>query len=329
MRLNFFARLTSLFLSISLITKIRNKVKYPGIGIANRANLNIYGEFTYGSGCGIGEGVNLVIPEHATLALGDNCYIGRYVELGPNKKIEVGSNTSIQDRCIMLGDVRIGRYCSLAPNVYISSGKHYFDLMPSWLIKDQDKMSASDEKLMKQHSKPVVIEDDCWLGINVVVMSGVTIGKGAVVGANSVVTKDVEPYTVVAGVPAKLIKKRLDFVPLSCIIYSEPDHLPYFYSGFEVSQLCLGEYSKYGGIAAKRDFVICLNAFEGNSIHLMVREIVSSQSSLVYEEQEIKISKDFQEIIFRIDGYNKTRFHFTLNSDSENALLIVQKAWIQ
>ena len=101
MRLNFFARLTSLFLSISLITKIRNKVKYPGIGIANRANLNIYGEFTYGSGCGIGEGVNLVIPEHATLALGDNCYIGRYVELGPNKKIEVGSNTSIQDRCIM------------------------------------------------------------------------------------------------------------------------------------------------------------------------------------------------------------------------------------
>ena len=327
--LNLFRRVMKALFKTSLTTKILNMFKYPKLSVHHTANLDVRGNLTYSSGCGIGEGANLIIPENTSLVLGDDCYIGRYVELGPGRKIEIGSYTSIQDRCIFVGDVTVGRYCLFSLNVLISSGRHYFDLMPSWLIKDQDKMLASDEKLMEQHSKLVVIEDDCWLGVNVVVMSGVTIGKGAVVGANSVVTKDVEPYTVVAGVPAKPIKKRLDFVPLSCILYSNPIHLPYFYSGFEVSQLCLEKYSKYGGIAAKRDFVICLNASEGNSIHLMVREIGSSPSSLVYEEQEMKISKDFQEITFKINESKKTMFHFTLNSNVENAWLIVQKAWIQ
>ena len=229
----------------------------------------------------------------------------------------------------MLGDVIIGRYCSIAPNVYISSGRHYFDLMPSWLIKDQDQLSSNDEEMANQHSKPIAIEDDCWLGINVVVMSGVTIGKGAVVGANSVVTKDVEPYAVVAGAPAKTIKKRLDFIPPRSILYSEPNHLPYFYSGFEVSQFCLEKYSKYAGIVAKRDFVICLNAYEGRSIHIVVRDTSSSKRTLVYQNVEMEIPHELQEISFLIVEPNKTRFHFSLNSNAENALLIVQKVWVQ
>ena len=329
MKLIFFARLIRYFSKIPLIIKIRNRVKYPGVGISASANLEIYGDFTYGNSCGVGEGANLIIPAHATLALGDDCYIGRYVELGPSRKIEIGSNTSIQDWCIMLGDVVIGRYCSIAPNVYISSGRHYFDLMPSWLLKDQDKLLLSDEEMVNKHSKQVVVEDDCWLGINVVVMSGITIGKGAVVGANSVVTKDVEPYTVVAGAPAKPIKKRLYFVPLRSIVYSDPNHLPYFYSGFEVSQLCLKKYLKYGGIAVKSDFVICLNAYEGSAIYMIVRDISSSQSSLVFQGVERIISHEMQEISFLIVEPNKTMFHFSLNSNAENALLIVQKAWIQ
>ena len=53
----------------------------------------------------------------------------------------------------------------------------------------------------------VILENDCWLGAGVIILPGITIGKCAVVGAGSVVTKDVEPFTVVAGVPAKVIKK--------------------------------------------------------------------------------------------------------------------------
>ncbi|RYE17040.1 MAG: acyltransferase, partial [Sphingobacteriales bacterium] len=60
--------------------------------------------------------------------------------------------------------------------------------------------------------KFIIIEDDCWIGTNSVVLAGVTVGRGSVIAAGSVVTKDVPPYSVVAGVPAKIIKKRKEEV---------------------------------------------------------------------------------------------------------------------
>jgi acetyltransferase-like isoleucine patch superfamily enzyme len=57
-------------------------------------------------------------------------------------------------------------------------------------------------------SKEVVIEDDVWLGYNVIVLPGVTIGKGSVIGAGSVVSKDIPPYSIAIGNPARVIKKR-------------------------------------------------------------------------------------------------------------------------
>ncbi|MFC4210396.1 DapH/DapD/GlmU-related protein [Pedobacter lithocola] len=54
----------------------------------------------------------------------------------------------------------------------------------------------------------IKIEDDCWIGTNSVILSGVTVGKGSIIAAGSVVTKSVEPYSIMGGVPAKLIKKR-------------------------------------------------------------------------------------------------------------------------
>lgn len=329
MGLNFFARLIRNFSTIPLIANILYKIKYPRIGISTRANLDIHGHFIYGSACGVNEGANLIIPQHATLTLGDDCYIGRYVELGPSGEIKIGSHTSIQDRSILLGDITIGRYCTIAPNVYISSGRHYFDLMPTLLIKDQDQLVSNDSNLIDQHSKPVVVEDDCWLGINVFVMSGVTIGKGAVIGANSVVTKNVDPYTIIAGVPAKLIKRRLDFVPLSSIYADLQNHLPYFYSGFEVSQLALDKYLKYGGIAAYNEFVVCLSALEGSSVNLILKNIGSIETDLIYEGERMKVTHEMCEISFRIDDTSKTMFRFFANVDNDNVSFIVQKAWIQ
>ena len=70
------------------------------------------------------------------------------------------------------------------------------------IVKEREK---DDEKLRKN----VKIEDDCWIAANSIILAGVTIGKGSVVAAGSVVTTDVPPYSVVGGVPARLIKKRL------------------------------------------------------------------------------------------------------------------------
>jgi acetyltransferase-like isoleucine patch superfamily enzyme len=112
------------------------------------------------------------------------------VEIGHDVLLNIG--TKIGGQC----GVTIGNYVMLSYNVNIVSENHAYSnpLVP---IKKQGFFGA-----------PIVIEDDAWIGANAVILSGVTIGKGSIVGANAVVTKNVEPYTIVGGIPAKLIKKR-------------------------------------------------------------------------------------------------------------------------
>ena len=217
--------------------------------------LEVQGTLTLQGRFAVGEGSNLEVPAGTTLIIGDGCRIGRDVQLQPGAKIELKDHASLQDRCTILGDVRIGSHCLFAPNVYVSSGRHWHDLEPPRYIKDQDAMvlerGLPDGSVL---SDPVIIEDDCWIGINVVVMRGVRIGKGSVVGANSVVTSDIEPYNVVAGAPAKTIGKRLQFSPPAAISHDSVDDLPYFYSGLETSAAQLGANAALEGIAATRPF---------------------------------------------------------------------------
>lgn len=323
---NLFTRLARYF--PRSIRSIVSKVKYPGIRIASNTNLDIRGVFTYQGGCSIGEGANLVIPQQAALILGDGCYVGRYVELGPCSRIEIGSQTSIQDRSILIGDVSIGRYCSISLNVLISSGRHYYDLKPWYLIKDQDHLVAQNPKLAKVHSRPVVIGDDCWLGVNVVVMPGINIGKGAVIGANSVVTKDVEPYTVVAGIPAKIIKKRLDFMPPRKLIYTNPHDWPYFYSGFELSMAALEKNTAHDGVLTQKEFVLCLDRSAGNSICLELMSIDAMGSILNFEDQRKKISNQMHQITFDICDTTSKKFRFQVDSESARPV-VLKSVWIQ
>ncbi|MBK2043938.1 hypothetical protein IB642_02760 [Allofrancisella guangzhouensis] len=106
------------------------------------------------------------------------------------------------------GDVCIGNGCIIAPNVFISSGTHPFREYPGNTIRDQEKLIIKQKGSLDCLSKKIIIGDDCWLGINVVVCPGVKIGKGCIIGANSVVTKDVPDNTVMAGIPAKKIGVR-------------------------------------------------------------------------------------------------------------------------
>ena len=92
---------------------------------------------------------------------------------------------------------KIGEYCSLGPDVKIGLEEHPLD-----------QVSTHPNFYNNFSQKEVVIEDHVWLGANVIVLSGVTIGKHSVIAAGAVVTKDVESYTIMAGGPAKIIKKR-------------------------------------------------------------------------------------------------------------------------
>lgn len=106
----------------------------------------------------------------------------------------------------------IGKFCSIAPDVRIFTGEeHNIDSITTYpfghVHKDVFKVDNPNHPIT--HGD-VVIGNDVWIGYGATIMSGVNIGDGAVIAANSHVVKDVKPYTVVGGNPAKLIKKRFD-----------------------------------------------------------------------------------------------------------------------
>lgn len=310
---------------VALVRQWRRRRRFPGIPIAPAANLEIEGTFTYGPGCSIGTGANVIIPAASRLQLGSRCYVGRYVELGPSGTIRIGDQTSLQDRCTLLGEVTIGRYCVFAPNVFISSGQHYFDIEPAWLICDQDRLVSEDAVRSQRHHAPVSIDDDVWLGINSVVMRGVTVGKGAVVGAGSVVLRDVAPYTVVAGAPARQVATRLEFRPPRKLTAADPAHHPYFYSGFDVSQAQLRRDAPRGGLVGRGEFVLCLDVPEPGSLQLCAASADASGCEVTIHGQRRRLGPEFSRLTFEWPALSR----IAGRCSPDSAAIIIKEAWVQ
>ena len=199
----------------------------------------------------------LVVRERAGGLLGKitfepNVYLGKEVELAALGEISIGRETSIQNYGTIHGDVEIGAFCMFGPFLMISSTIHRFRDIPYWHIRDQDELILERPDLaVYPVSDRIVIEDDCWIGSTVAMMPGVYIGRGAVVGANCVVTRDIGPFEVHGGVPNRKIGTRLDFAPPQRISAMEDAHLPYFYRGFRTSRRELRESRKLGMVEAE------------------------------------------------------------------------------
>jgi acetyltransferase-like isoleucine patch superfamily enzyme len=237
---------------------IRNKWRYPALECDPTVNFAVQGEVEYAAGASLGTGCNIIVSEGTKLVLGKSCFIGRYVEIGPGPLIEIGDSTSIQDRCVILGEVKLGRFCVLSYDLYISSGHHIFDRKPHAMIRDQDREFGDATDAPSHDTSRIIVEDDVWLGVHVVVMPGVTIGRGCVIGANSVVTRSLLPYSVAAGAPARVIRKRLEFAPPAAIDWQNENDIPYFYRGFETSIEERRRHANMGGHFAAGDFAISL-----------------------------------------------------------------------
>ena len=107
---------------------------------------------------------------------------------------------------------KIGRYCSIGHNVKIGIGMHpsknIVSTHPAFFsTKGQSDIIYADKDYFAER-KLIVIGNDVWIGDNVIVKDGVKIGDGVIIGVGAVITKDVEPFTIVGGIPAKLIRKR-------------------------------------------------------------------------------------------------------------------------
>jgi acetyltransferase-like isoleucine patch superfamily enzyme len=295
------------------------------LGIDPSVNHSIKGCFDYGIGVSISEGANLIVPSRATLRLGSGCHIGRYVELGPSGIISIGESTSVQDRSILVGDVTLGRYCMLSLNVLMTSGVHYYDRWPHLLIRDQDMLVVADPVLAVQHSRPITLGEDCWIGMNAVIMPGVTIGRGCVVGSNAVVTCDLPPYSVAVGVPARVIKQRLTFAPPKRINWIDPSHYPYFYSGFELS--CAERESNLGmgGHVARGSFEVWVDGEPAMEICLTVRAFGGESPVIEHEGVHAHISDEWQDYRFSV-GERGMPARFSIRGTSRG--VVVSGAWI-
>jgi len=166
------------------------------------------------------EAEGIVLTEPGTWLAAD-------IEIQTNTRVRIGSGTTVQRGCMFHGSTRIGRDCLLAPNVYASSRTHPFRLEPHLSIREQERRLGGQG----HPDRPIWIQDDCWLGINVVISPGVTVGKGSVVGANAVVTRDVPPYSIVTGIPARVTGSRLAWSPPERIDVARDEDLVYVLSG--------------------------------------------------------------------------------------------------
>ncbi len=185
--------------------------------------LSIQGRKEYGNRIYIGAGVK--IRNASTIYIGDDVYIGAHSQVisdGGLSFIRIGKGTVILRGVMLLtygGSICIGNDCSVNPfsilyghgGLVIGDGVRI--AAHTIIIPQQHRFDDLELPIYKQgvSRKGIKIEDDVWIGANCTVLDGVRIGKGSVIGAGSVVTRDVPPYSVAVGVPAKVIKQRIEW----------------------------------------------------------------------------------------------------------------------
>lgn len=153
------------------------------------------------SGNRISIGIGVEITGYENIELGNNINIVKYGSIyAHNATLKIGNNFCMNSNsCIGAadgGEIVIGNNVIIAQNVVLRASDHEFKDI-NIPIKEQGHTGGK-----------IIIGDDCWIGANVVITRNVTIGSHSIVAAGAVVTKDVEPFSIVGGVPARLIRKR-------------------------------------------------------------------------------------------------------------------------
>jgi acetyltransferase-like isoleucine patch superfamily enzyme len=178
------------------------RVRDSGLNVymSPRAIIKRGQRITLGENVVVERGVRLwVDTDGSYIKIGENSYLSSHCILNTfDGWITMGSHCTVNSYAILYGHggLQIGNDVRIAPQVMIMPMNHIF--------------ADSDVPIRKQGIKTqgITIEDDVWLGAGAVVLDGVTIGKGSVIGAGAVVSKDIPPYSVAVGVPARVTKKR-------------------------------------------------------------------------------------------------------------------------
>lgn len=128
-------------------------------------------------------------------------HVGKNVNFDKNislsHRLRIGDNSGIGRNSSLQGNVTIGKNVMIGPDLYVFTTNHMHENCALPMIEQGF-----------EEEKPVVINDDVWIGARVIILGGIHVGKGSIIGAGSVVTKDVPPFAIVGGNPAKILKMR-------------------------------------------------------------------------------------------------------------------------
>jgi len=153
---------------------------------------------------------------HPTAEL-KSCRLGQYTAIAERvilREVKVGDFTYFERHAEGIY-ATIGKFCSIAANTRINALEHPVERITthklSYRPNEYFRYRGIDAAFLeRRRAKHVTIGNDVWIGHGAVVLPGVRVGNGAVIGANAVVTRDVEPYTIVAGAPARVIRRRFE-----------------------------------------------------------------------------------------------------------------------
>jgi acetyltransferase-like isoleucine patch superfamily enzyme len=171
-----------------------NLLKYKLIARANHASLSVGKNFR------MGKDVLLSIGKNSVIEIGDNVELGDYARIyvNENARLTIGDNSSLG----MFNFVSAGKSIEIGKNVMF--GQFVVAIDSRHVYGEPGKPMAE----LDVEYGPIKMQDDIWIGAHAVILEDVGVGRGAVIGAGAVVTRDVEAYAVMAGVPAKKIKSR-------------------------------------------------------------------------------------------------------------------------
>jgi len=174
---------------LRLIRLARYRLKFPNVIISPEAYLDMKANFKFGKNVKISRETFM---HQGEIQVGDYTYIGEFCRFGGTSNCKI----------------KIGKYCMISSFVQIIGGNVNFKKRAQFSLATILKKDIYLDKYISKAD--IKIGNDVWIGTNVVILSGVKIGDGAVIAAGSIVTRDVEDYAIVAGSPAKEIKKRFD-----------------------------------------------------------------------------------------------------------------------
>ena len=140
--------------------------------------------------------IRLFLVKRILKKCGGNVIVKNRCYFGNGDRLEIGNNSHLGQNATLGGTISIGNDVLMGPDVVIMAMSHAFDRVDIPV----NQQGSTEEK--------IVIGDDVWIGTRVIILPGVKIGNHTIIAAGSVVTKSCEPYSIIGGVPAKLIRKR-------------------------------------------------------------------------------------------------------------------------